>query len=1141
MYNRHSMSSEDFDNLPFRNRQQRYVSSKRNPTRFDRNERLREIFQNIFSLYDDHDEYHRYKQRSSLKSFADNSQKNVCQACQVVVTYRKDSKSRSTKTDEIVIKQKIDEYDRSIIIYKGYLQKNETFSFKSRHVREYPFDIKLYVNGYLEIHFKDCCEYKFCQGDIRLGHSFTIERIDKTIPCHKQIQREEKKKKNQMEVKKMWLNEEKHEIVDERINSQSEDETSNHNQNSTTLDEQETQQQKSKENSPDEPSQTEIDNNGNNSGFLQALLSFLRNGVAQVEIQETIAARYEGNVEDFVVIVFGFDIEMTQLYSIANFCKVFNEIKEMNSFIETLQVERILLVTNKDLSNESSKFSSIYRETSFNEDLLKKIRRENPIDNELISIEFSSSNQSFIYSQLLKETLLRKDEDANLKKDYFDYCRLHYKDNFNEMKLIDQLEKEFSEENLHFWFKKDSFCRKMLNRACRTNEIDILYKIRWILQGLNRQSPLSKPVYQLKYLTSNQLEQFQTSSKDFLSFANFLLCQFTKPSTLEFRSNYETVLFTIRSQNGIDFGESSNEVLLPFDNVYQIESIEQISSDENIYWNIHLISIDKEENNEFQKLIKEMKTQIESPATLIQFGKLLLANGDYLHADYFARFLFNDNSLKDNPTLLAGLAAIHHLLGIVLISNHLSDLIKQTLETSFDELVIVEELNSNDVEHLTLLSRPELGITFTKINCWLLEQYEKCVFLDSDCVVRRPIDDLFQREELSAAPDAGWPDCFNSGVFVFKPSKETFRQLMNFASQQNSSFDGGDQGLLNDFFSNWRTGDISRHLPFTYNVTANAFYSYLPAVTRFRNDIHVVHFAGATKPWQLTYNPQNEQLSGNLTGQSDIQRDFLLFWWRIMHQHVWPILTRFSRLSNSNNSLNSNEQNFLGQYSNTFQYENLTNNSGVELGSAEHRRAWEAGHIDYFGRDSFSNIQQQLERNIAQLPQQYHPSQLRQIPTNSTKTSSIPLQQITNIPKTPLVQHVPIKEPTKTINVKQQIIEEPPKTTISIQKPLKESVLSSPLLSDPVPSSHVPPTNWTVKSNIVTSFTQGVGDMTGPTILSQVVTETTASSSNDIPIKTSITEKKDLKILPENALTDNGTSVRGLTQSSTTNGHRIKK
>jgi glycogenin glucosyltransferase len=152
---------------------------------------------------------------------------------------------------------------------------------------------------------------------------------------------------------------------------------------------------------------------------------------------------------------------------------------------------------------------------------------------------------------------------------------------------------------------------------------------------------------------------------------------------------------------------------------------------------------------------------------------------------------------------------------------------------------------------LNLLSRPELGITFTKINCWLLEQYSKCVFLDADCVVLRSIDDLFEREEFSAAPDAGWPDCFNSGVFVYRPSKDTFQKLMLFASQQNASFDGqiflpflslfidflfhfqgGDQGLLNAFFSNWRTEDISRHLPFTYNVTANAFYSYLPAVTR---------------------------------------------------------------------------------------------------------------------------------------------------------------------------------------------------------------------------------------------------------------------------------------------------------------------
>ena len=51
------------------------------------------------------------------------------------------------------------------------------------------------------------------------------------------------------------------------------------------------------------------------------------------------------------------------------------------------------------------------------------------------------------------------------------------------------------------------------------------------------------------------------------------------------------------------------------------------------------------------------------------------------------------------------------------------------------------------------------------------------------------MDELFDREELSAAPDPGWPDCFNSGVFVFRPSKETYDKLLQFCTE-HGSFDG---------------------------------------------------------------------------------------------------------------------------------------------------------------------------------------------------------------------------------------------------------------------------------------------------------------------------------------------------------------
>jgi glycogenin glucosyltransferase len=330
---------------------------------------------------------------------------------------------------------------------------------------------------------------------------------------------------------------------------------------------------------------------------------------------------------------------------------------------------------------------------------------------------------------------------------------------------------------------------------------------------------------------------------------------------------------------------------------------------------------------------------------------------------------------------------------VVLISNNVSDLLRRTLGTSFDEVVVVEELNSNDSEHLSLLARPELGVTFTKINCWLLEKYSKCVFLDADVVVLQDIDDLFQREEFSAAPDAGWPDCFNSGVFVYQPSKETFRQLVQFASEKQASFDGGDQGLLNAFFSNWRSSDISRHLPFTYNVTSNTFYSYVPAVTRFRNDIRVVHFAGALKPWQLTYNPENEQLSGNLGGQHEVQREFLLAWWRILYERVWPQLSKNNQQSDSNQSDVGEGQNIgqLGFGGGSLNYGSLTTDQGVQAGSVAHRRAWEAGQVDYNGRDSFTHIQEQLNKNIAQPEQQYHPSQQKQTtPPKSTQGSAPP-------------------------------------------------------------------------------------------------------------------------------------------------------
>lgn len=95
----------------------------------------------------------------------------------------------------------------------------------------------------------------------------------------------------------------------------------------------------------------------------------------------------------------------------------------------------------------------------------------------------------------------------------------------------------------------------------------------------------------------------------------------------------------------------------------------------------------------------------------------------------------------------------------------------------------------------------------------------------------RNADELFDRPQISAAPDMGWPDYFNSGVFVFEPSDETYHNLVQFGTQ-HGSFDGGDQGLLNVFFNNWRELDARHRLPLIYNLCASVVYTYMAALKR---------------------------------------------------------------------------------------------------------------------------------------------------------------------------------------------------------------------------------------------------------------------------------------------------------------------
>ena len=81
----------------------------------------------------------------------------------------------------------------------------------------------------------------------------------------------------------------------------------------------------------------------------------------------------------------------------------------------------------------------------------------------------------------------------------------------------------------------------------------------------------------------------------------------------------------------------------------------------------------------------------------------------------------------------------HHLH--ILYTDGVSAQMRSRLLAVFHGSTRVDVLDSNDTENLALIGRPDLGITFTKLHCWRLTQYSKCVFLDADTLIIQVIFD----------------------------------------------------------------------------------------------------------------------------------------------------------------------------------------------------------------------------------------------------------------------------------------------------------------------------------------------------------------------------------------------------------------
>ncbi|CAF0716457.1 unnamed protein product [Adineta steineri] len=343
-------------------------------------------------------------------------------------------------------------------------------------------------------------------------------------------------------------------------------------------------------------------------------------------------------------------------------------------------------------------------------------RSQNKIDEPLsinifdVNVSYKS-NEQFIRSHLLIDCLLRIKENSTDIENFITLCEEEYKDNKAELDQIHEFQQNYSSNRALRWYTKQIFLFRMLNKALRIQNLDVLFLFRFFIDDIQQQlikNQYSQQIqlYRVQLISNNELEILKKATGGFIMTNTFLSTTLNREASFEFFNNMESsdeinmhrVLFEIDANPRIDgvkpfaniiwlshcFGQQ--EVLLMVGSIFRIINIEH---NDNEMCTIRLVlssENDQDLKNSFEHLKKEYN---DKEMDLFSFGHVLYDMGNFDSAKkFYLRFL--DNIPPDHQDL----ANCYNTLGEIAVEKGDCNLSLEWFE-KLNELLI-RTLNPND-------------------------------------------------------------------------------------------------------------------------------------------------------------------------------------------------------------------------------------------------------------------------------------------------------------------------------------------------------------------------------------------------------------------------------------------------------------
>jgi hypothetical protein len=96
-----------------------------------------------------------------------------------------------------------------------------------------------------------------------------------------------------------------------------------------------------------------------------------------------------------------------------------------------------------------------------------------------------TSDQSFMYTQILKEILLTIDFEQKHINEFLTYCQEQLAGNTIQLNNVGKLRKEYHDHQPIWWYTCNCFLYSMVNRALRLMEVDLIIKMGFFVRDLH--------------------------------------------------------------------------------------------------------------------------------------------------------------------------------------------------------------------------------------------------------------------------------------------------------------------------------------------------------------------------------------------------------------------------------------------------------------------------------------------------------------------------------------------------------------------------------------------------------------------------------------------------------------------------------